>query len=60
MEPLRHHRSVYLLSKTKDTLSDVRITATLDEHYAEGVLEVEVICSQTCRGEVDLVLNDAS
>ena len=54
------YRSVYLLSKPKTHLSDVRVTATLDEHYAEGVLEVEVICNQVCRGEVELALNDAS
>ena len=54
------YRSVYLLSKPKTHLSDVRVTATLDEHYAEGVLEVEVICNQVCRGEVDLALIDAS
>ena len=54
------YRSVYLLSKPKTHLSDVRVTATLDEHYAEGVLEVEVICDQVCRGEVDLALIDAS
>ncbi|MBL6694481.1 MAG: beta-galactosidase [Luminiphilus sp.] len=54
------YRSVYLLSKPKTHLSDVRVTATLDEHYAEGLLDVEVICSQVCRGEVDLALIDAS
>ncbi len=54
------YRSVYLLSKPNTHLSDVRVTATLDEHYAEGVLEVEVICNQVCRGEVDLALIDAS
>ena len=54
------YRSVYLLSKPKTHLSDVRVTATLDEHCAEGVLEVEVIFSQVCRGEVELALNDAS
>ena len=52
------YRSVYLLSKPKTHLSDVRVTATLDEHYVEGVLEVEVICNQVCRGEVDLALID--
>ncbi|MEE3096493.1 MAG: glycoside hydrolase family 2 TIM barrel-domain containing protein, partial [Pseudomonadota bacterium] len=52
------YRSVYLLSKPNTHLSDVRVTATLDEHYVEGVLEVEVICSQVCRGEVDLALID--
>ena len=54
------YRSVYLLSKPKTHISDFRVTATLDEHYAEGVLEVEVICNKVCRGEVDLALNDAS
>ena len=54
------YRSVYLLSKPKTHLSDIRVTATLDEHYAEGMLEVEVICNQVCRGEVELALNDAS
>ena len=54
------YRSVYLLSKPNTHLSDVRVTATLDEHYAKGVLEVEVICNQVCRGEVDLALIDAS
>ena len=47
-----------ICSKPKTHLSDVRVTATLDEHYAEGV-DVDVICT-VCRGEVELALNDAS
>ena len=54
------YRSVYLLSKPKAHLSDVRVTATLDKNYAGGVLEVEMICNQVCQGDVDLALIDAS
>ena len=54
------YRSVYLLSKPKAHLSDVRVTATLDKNYAGGVLEVEMICNQVFQGDVDLALIDAS
>ncbi|PDH36980.1 MAG: beta-galactosidase [Halieaceae bacterium MED-G26] len=54
------YRSVYLLSKPKTHIADFRVIATLDVHYTEGLLDVEVICNQANRGEVELTLLDAS
>ena len=54
------YRSVYLLSKPKTHITDLRVTAMLDEHYTDGVLDVEVICNEIFRGEVELVLLDDS
>ena len=53
------YRSVHLLLKPVAHISDLRVTATLDDNYSEGVLQAEVLCSQCLDGQVGLDLFDA-
>jgi len=54
------YRNVYLLFKPLLHITDLRLTATLDEHYKEGILDVTVLCNQTHAAEVMLTLYDDS
>jgi beta-galactosidase len=52
------YRSVSLLFKPQVHITDLRVTATLDEHYQAGVLKVEVLCNRPHSGRIQVCLFD--
>lgn len=52
------YRSVHLLFKPRIHITDLRVTATLDEHYQAGILKVEVLCNRPHSGRTQVCLLD--